>query len=89
MQRLIYSIFSLLIGNFDLSTQLSWAVVLEAEDFFSFPAVQKAAVAHKATGAQVLATEIGAIFKHVEISTRNQFRVSILYTMSNILKMNV
>lgn len=58
MQRLIYSIFSLPIGNFDLSTQLSWAVVLEAEDFFSFPAVQKAAVAHKATGAQVLATEM-------------------------------
>jgi len=26
----------------------------QAEDFFSFPAVQKAAVAHKATGAQVL-----------------------------------
>lgn len=59
MQRLIYSIFSLPIGNFDLSTQLScWVVVLEAEDFFSFPAVQKAAVAHKATGAQVLATEM-------------------------------
>lgn len=28
-------------------------------------------------------------FKHVEISTRNRLRVSVLYKMSNILKMNV
>ena len=46
-------------------------------------------MAHKATGAQVLATEMGAIFKHAEIRTRNQFRVSILYKMSTVLKMNV
>jgi hypothetical protein len=42
-----------------------WSLPEKAEDFFSFPAVKKAATAHKVTGAQARVEREGACFSVV------------------------